>query len=51
MKSSQRDLSAQLKIALIVPVLLVMVTGVFGVFAAADIAGKVICGVLAAVAV
>lgn len=50
MKSSQKDLSAQLKLALMVPVLFAIATGIFGVFAAAGIVGKLLCGLLAVIA-
>lgn len=48
--SSKKDLSAQLKIALILPVLLTIAAGVFGIYKAVDIVGKVVCGVLAVIA-
>lgn len=50
MKSSQKDLSVQLRIALIVPALFAIATGVFGAYAAVDTVGKVVCGTLAVVA-
>lgn len=50
MKLSQKDLSAQLKILLVVPALLVVAAGVVGVYSAVGIAGKVLCGALAAIA-
>lgn len=50
MKVSQKDPATQLKDALILPALLVIITGAFGVYAATDFVWKVACGVLAVVA-
>lgn len=47
MKSSQKDLAAQLKIALIAPALFAIVVGILGFYQAVDMVGKVLCAVLA----
>lgn len=51
MNLSQKELSVQLKTVLIVPILLAIATGLFGMYKAVDIGGKVVCAVLTIIAV